>query len=236
MRRNDKVCVIIPAYNEARVIRGVVKKTSASIKQLFPHCEIVVVDDCSSDNTALEARSAGATVIKHLLNMGAGGATSTGMLYAQKQGFDIAVTLDADGQHDPEDAKRGISIALEQKTDLLIGSRLINSDGMSSAKQVGNRGLSFLTFILYGVMSTDSQSGLRVFSRRSIDTLRWKSTRYEFCSEMLWRAKQLGLVIDEYPIRAIYTDYSRAKGQSNWNALNLVRNMAKNRIMELLSE
>jgi hypothetical protein len=120
--------------------------------------------------------------------------------------------------------------------DLLIGSRLINSDGMSKVKALGNQGLSFITLILFGIKVTDSQSGLRIFSKRALSKLRWKTDGYEFCSEMLWRAKQQKLQIAEYPVRAIYTDYSKAKGQNNWNAFNIVKSLIKRRVVELFSE
>ena len=141
--------------------------------------------------------------------------------------------MDADGQHDPEDVLAGIRQSDSSDTDLLIGSRLINSEGMSRTKILGNKGLSFITYALFGINVTDSQSGLRVYSRKAIDNLDWKSTGYEFCSEMIWRAKQAGMVISEYPIKAIYTDYSRAKGQNNWNAINIVKRLFKQRLMEL---
>ena len=98
---------------------------------------------------------------------------------------------------------------------------------------LGNKGLSLITKLLFGINVTDSQSGLRIYSRRAIDNLDWKSTGYEFCSEMIWRAKQAGMTIGEYPIKAIYTDYSRAKGQNNWNAINIVKRLLKQRLTEL---
>lgn len=141
--------------------------------------------------------------------------------------------MDADGQHLPEDVVLGIKEAEAKQSDLLIGSRLINSEGMSKIKTLGNKGLSLITFMLFGINSTDSQSGLRVFSRNALENLRWKTSGYEFCSEMLWRAKQLDLAIDEYPITAVYTDYSKGKGQSNWNAINIVKSLMKRRIAEM---
>jgi hypothetical protein len=72
-----------------------------------------------------------------------------------------------------------------------------------------------------------------VFSGQALARLKWKTSGYEFCSEMLWRAKQLNLRIDEFPIKAIYTDYSKAKGQNNWNAINIVRSLMQRRIAEM---
>lgn len=230
---STKVTVVIPAYNEATVIKDVVKNITREMKKTPYDFTVVVVDDGSKDDTAQQAKKAGATVIEHILNSGAGGATATGLSFASQNGADYAVTMDADGQHLPEDVVLGIKEAEAKQSDLLIGSRLINSEGMSKIKTLGNKGLSLITFMLFGINSTDSQSGLRVFSRNALENLRWKTSGYEFCSEMLWRAKQLDLAIDEYPITAVYTDYSKGKGQSNWNAINIVKSLMKRRIAEM---
>ena len=230
-----RVCVVIPAYNEATVIGEVVK----SAREVFLKSkkaydiDIVVVNDGSKDETANEAKKGGAIVINHILNSGAGSATLTGLTYARQHNYDIAATMDADGQHAPDDVLEGIKSIDQGNADLLIGSRLIDSRGMSKIKVLGNKGLSLFTYLLFGINVTDSQSGLRIFSKRAIDGLQWKSTGYEFCSEMIWRAKQARMNVSEYPIKAIYTDYSRAKGQNNWNAINIVKRLCKQRIAEI---
>ena len=228
-----KVCIVVPAYNEAPVIAEVIataNKVFSKVKNY--HIDIVVVNDGSKDATSKKARTAGTIVIDHILNSGAGGATLTGLAYARQHAYDIAATMDADGQHAPTDVLEGIKQLEKQGVDLLIGSRLIDSAGMSKTKVLGNKGLSFITKLLFGVTVTDSQSGLRIYSHRAIETLDWQTNGYEFCSEMIWRAKQLGLSIAEYPIEAIYTDYSRSKGQNNWNAINIVRRLCKQRLVE----
>lgn len=230
-----RVCVVIPAYNEATVIGEVVK----SAREVFLKSkraydiDIVVVNDGSKDETANEAKKGGAIVINHILNSGAGSATLTGLAYARQHNYDIAATMDADGQHAPDDVLEGIKSIDQGNADLLIGSRLIDSRGMSKIKVLGNKGLSLFTYLLFGINVTDSQSGLRIFSKRAINGLQWKSTGYEFCSEMIWRAKQARMNVSEYPIKAIYTDYSRAKGQNNWNAINIVKRLCKQRISEI---
>jgi len=236
MNNKPKVAFIIPAYNEAIVIGSVIKELQRELKKTGMTYKIVVVDDGSRDKTALEAEKSGAYIIQHILNTGSGGATATGLSYAQQKGFDIAATLDADGQHDPRDVIKGVRLMQDSSKDLLLGSRLIDSDGMSRIKILGNKGLTVITYILFGINVTDSQSGLRIFSKNSLEKLKWKTSGYEFCSEMLWRAKQVGLVIDEYPIRAVYTDYSKSKGQNNWNAFKIVSSLIKQRAVEILGE
>ena len=226
--------VVIPAYNEAPVIKDVIEnaqkvfKTSKDCK-----IDIVLINDGSSDETSNNAKKTGVKVIDHVLNSGAGGATLTGLSYVRQNNYDIVATMDADGQHSPNDVLNGIKYLTKNKQDLVIGSRLINSDGMSKTKVLGNKGLSFITKILFGVNVTDSQSGLRVYSKNAIENLDWKSTGYEFCSEMIWRANQANMKISEYPIEAIYTDYSISKGQNNWNAINIVKQLFKQRLVEM---
>ena len=227
-----KVCVIIPAYNEEDVISSVIGDVKKEFQKTSYSYEIVVVNDGSVDQTANVAKKAGATVIQHILNSGAGSATATGLNYANQNGFEIVATMDADGQHLPKDVITGIKTMAQGNIDLLIGSRLIDSKGMSKVKILGNRGLSFITFLLFGIKVTDSQSGLRIFSKESLQKLRWKTSGYEFCSEMLWRANQQGLKIDEFPIKAVYTEYSISKGQNNWNAINIVKSLLIRRVME----
>jgi glycosyltransferase involved in cell wall biosynthesis len=237
MRKNGaplRVCVVMPAWNEAGVIGSVVSDAIKTFKKTPYSAEIVVVNDASKDETGNIARKNGATVINHILNSGAGGATATGLSYAEQQGFTIVATMDADGQHSAEDVLKGIDEIIKRDDDLLIGSRMIDSKGMSKTKIIGNKGLGIVTYILFGIDSTDSQSGLRIFSRRALKELRWKTSGYEFCSEMLWRAKQQKLRISEFPIRAIYTDYSKSKGQNNWNGINIVKSLLKRRVAELL--
>lgn len=232
MSNKSKVCIVIPAYNEEVVIKDVITGMRNELKKTNLSYEIIVINDGSKDATSLQAKKGGATVIDHILNSGAGGATATGLSYANQNGFDYAVTMDADGQHLSKDVIKGLNTAKQQGNDLLIGSRLIDNKGMSRVKILGNKGLSFITFALFGINVTDSQSGLRVFSKKALQTLRWKTSGYEFCSEMLWRAKQLGLNIAEYPIAAVYTDYSKSKGQNNWNAINIVKSLVRRRLIE----
>ena len=231
--KKARICVVIPAYNEAPAIKGVVKNVIKAMDKTPYTYEVVVINDSSIDQTAAEAKKGGATVVNHILNSGAGGATATGLSYAYQNNYDYAVTMDADGQHLPDDVVTGIQTAQAKNTDLLIGSRLIDSAGMSRAKIIGNKGLSMITYSLFGVRVTDSQSGLRIFSSHALKNLRWKTAGYEFCSEMVWRAKQLNLTISEYPITAVYTDYSKSKGQNNWNAINIIKSLVKRRFTEM---
>lgn len=238
MKRNIKrpeVLIVIPAYNEAKVIANVIGDTRKHLKNAGITADILVVNDCSLDKTTEKARIAGASVIPHILNTGAGGATQTGLVYAHLNDYSYVATMDADGQHSPEDVVKGLKLIKNSEADLLIGSRVVNTKNMSWAKRMGNAGLSIITFLLFGVRVGDSQSGLRFFSKKAIKELRWRSLGYEFCSEMLWRANQQRLIVREFPAKIIYTDYSKSKGQSNWNGVIILKRLVAQRIMEVFS-
>jgi glycosyltransferase involved in cell wall biosynthesis len=229
----SNLCLVIPAHNEQTAIGGVVKDSSSALKKSSHKVTVVVVDDASIDRTAENARKAGAIVVRHIINQGAGGATLTGLQFAKKRSFDYVITMDADGQHSPEDALNCLNETIKSESDLLIGSRLVGSDDMPRIKRFFTWGGSVLTFILFGVKVSDPQSGLRVFSKKTVEGLEWKSTGYEFCNEMLWRAKQAKLKISEYPIRVIYTEYSRSKGQNKWNSVHIIKSLIRQRVTEL---
>ena len=133
-----RVCVVIPAYNEGKVIKNVIKKARKEFEKTKHEIDIVLINDGSADNTADEAKKAGAKIINHILNSGAGGATATGLSFANQKKYDLAVTMDADGQHSPKDVISGIDFAIKNNIDLAIGSRLIDSRGMSRVKVLGH--------------------------------------------------------------------------------------------------
>ncbi len=235
----NRVAILLSAYNEATTLSRLISDLKAALKKGKIDANIVVVNDGSADKTAQIAKQAKTVLINHIMNSGQGAAVATGLAYAKQNNYNIVAAMDADGQHKPEDVIKGIkTIQKKRDIDLLIGSRLIDPSGMSAVKRLGNRGLTLITLVLFGVTVTDSQSGLRIFSKKAINQLTWKTDGYEFCSEMLWRAKQQGLSIGEYPIEAIYTDYSKSKtrGQNNWNGVHLVKTLLRHRLSEFISE
>ena len=229
---SNKIAIVIPTYNESKTIASVIKDIKKNIPKKSKY-NIIVVNDGSADDTAKIAQKNGAIVINHILNSGAGSATATGLSYAQQNNYTIAATLDADGQHSAKDLYKGIQIIQNNNIDLLIGSRLLNSKGMPKIKLIGNWGLSTITKVLFGVKVTDSQSGMRILSKNALNNLKWKTSGYEFCSEMLWRANKRKLIIKECPIKVIYSEYSKSKGQNNWNGINIAKSLIHRRIVEI---
>ena len=161
-------------------------------------------------------------VIRHISNRGGGAATKTGIEYAKLTGADTVVTFDADGQHDPYDIQKLIIPIIDKSADVVIGSRLKEKQKMPLDRFILNWFANLVTFILFGVASTDSQSGLRAFSKKATHLINFSGDRMDFSSEILLEAKKHDLKIIEVPTKAIYTSYSRAKGQKNTNSLSIL--------------
>jgi glycosyltransferase involved in cell wall biosynthesis len=232
-----KIAIILPAFNEAAVIGDVLDRLPPSIviNKTKYSVQIIVVNDASTDNTAkVVSLRKHVHLINHIVNSGAGAATRTGISYAKNIRVEYAATMDSDGQHDPNDVVRTLEAVVTQQADFIIGSRLIETTGMPWYRVIGNKGLSFITFLVFGVFVKDSQSGLRAFNKKALSQINYRSNGYAFCSEMIWRAKKEHLTIKEIPIQAIYTEYSLTKGQSNWGAVHIVSNLVKHRLMEFI--
>lgn len=209
-----KVAVIIPAWNESKHIYGVVKRT----KKI--HSDIIVVDDGSKDKTTEIAKSAGAIVLTHILNMGKGAAAKTGCDYAYKQGYDVMILMDADGQHLPEDIPRFLKEL--QKKDIVFGYREANKNA-PLVMTFGNWVLTTMSKLFFGMSLHDTQSGYRAFTRKAYKKIRWKSTDYAMESEMIYRAQ--GLRFTQIPIKRIYLD--NEKGTTVMHGIKIGWQMTK---------
>lgn len=216
-----KLAVVIPAYNEEKMIGQVV----AGLPKKLPGVKsiaVIVIDDGSSDRTFAASRAAGADcVLRHRINCGKGTATATGLTAARRLKADMVVTMDADGQHHPADIKKLIQPIIKKRADVVIGSRLLRSGGMPLVKIIGNRLMNTLTFIFSGQLVSDSQSGMKALSRQTLEKIQLNSSGYEIDSEIILEARQNNLKIKEIPIKVIYSDYSEIKGQNIFNAVNI---------------
>jgi glycosyltransferase involved in cell wall biosynthesis len=217
-----KLIVIVPAYNEARIIRKVLRSLIRALQKIG-YFEIVVVDDGSQDNTGQEARREKVTVLTHPINRGLGGALGTGLSYAKTQNFDIAVTFDADGQHCAADIKKVIRPLIKKQADVVIGSRTLKGGKQIPwDRRLIIWGSNLVTYFFFGIRSSDSQSGFRAFSSKALQKIKIKTQGMEVSSEFYGEIKRNRLRLAEVPIKVIYTPYSRKKGQSNLNALQVL--------------
>ena len=216
------LAIVIPAYNEEKNIGRVIAELPKKLVGV-KNISVIVVDDGSTDKTYKIASQNADVVLRHRLNLGAGSATVTGLKYAKD--FikpDIVLTMDSDGQHSSADIPRLISPILSGKADVVIGSRLINTKGMPKVKIVTNKIANIITYLFSGIMVSDSQSGMRAYNARSLTNIDIKTTGYEYCTEVFSEIKRLDLKLTEIPIKVIYSDYSKRKGQPIANSANIL--------------
>lgn len=213
--------IFLPAYNEGGVIGGVLEKLPTKLAGI-DRIQTIVVDDGSKDETSRVAREHGAVVARHRINRGVGLATITGIRVAQQLGTDILVMMDSDGQHAPEDLPKLLAPLLGKEADVVVGTRLVNPKGMPWIRRVGNKTMNFFLKVLAGVQTTDSQSGFRGFTIDALTKMELTTSGYEVHTEILVAARKAGLRVAEVPIKVIYTAYSKKKGQTITNALNVI--------------
>lgn len=221
-----KTFIVVPAYNEMKtivsVIRGLKKEGCKNI---------IVVDDCSTDETYKLASKEKVILLHHVINRGLGGALGTGIRAALEEGAEIIVTFDSDGQHNPKDIKRVTAQIIKGNADAVIGSRLLDTKGMPWYRVVQNFIGNIVTYFLFRVWTTDSQSGLRAFSRKAAEKIRIKTNRMEVSSEIIGEIGRNGLRFAEVPIKPIYTEYSLSKGQSLLVGIKTVLKLVLRKIM-----
>lgn len=174
------------------------------IRRILP--AVVVVDDGSVDRTATEARTAGAEVICHRETRGKGAALGSGWNLARNRGFKWALTMDGDGQHDPEDIPKFLGCAGDGTVDLVIGNRMADPGSMPWLRRVVNRWMSRRISKNAGVWLPDSQCGFRLVRMAAMDKISLETTHFEIESEQLWGFIRNGLSLKFVPIKTIYKD------------------------------
>ncbi len=165
-------CIVIPAYNAADTISAVIEECLAA------GLPLLVVDDGSSDDTALRAAGFPVEVKRHLVNRGKGAALRTGFAWALERGFTGVVTLDSDGQHDPTAILFLVRQAVESRTDILIASRSTQFNKMAGLRNSWNRFGVWCMRKRTGFEITDSQSGFRYYSARLLEDVKLTAGGY----------------------------------------------------------
>lgn len=200
-----KTLIIIPIYNESKVIKDIVKNLLD-----LGYENIVVVDDGSTDKTGDVIKKLPVIYIKHPINRGKGAAVKTGMEIAKELNAESIITMDGDGQHSSGDIKK-MTESLKDGCDVALGSRSLSSKDMPLKKIIANYIGNFTTWVFYGLWVSDSQSGFRAYSKKAISLIETKSDRYEYDGEVLSEIKRHKLSFAEVPIKTVYTEYSQSK-------------------------
>jgi len=216
-----KIFIVIPAYNEEKVIGKVI----SDIKK-EGYRNIIVVDDGSVDKSSEVAKKEGATVLRHVLNRGKGASTKTGLEYAKLKNADTVVTFDGDGQHNPKDIKKMIKKIIDGY-EVVLGSRFLNKKNkMPLFNRMANFFANILVFLVYEFWTSDSQSGFRAYSKKALSLINISSDRYEFDSEVIREIVRHKLKVTEVPIDVFYTSYSLSKKQKQ-NFINGIKTLIK---------
>ncbi|MGW0036805.1 glycosyltransferase family 2 protein [Gordonia sp. NPDC003376] len=216
---NEDVWLVIPVYNEAQVIADVVTEAAAT----FPN--IVCVDDGSRDDSAARIAATPAHLVRHPVNLGQGAAIQTGVEYARtRPGARFFVTFDADGQHRVDDVVAMIARLRTEPIDIIVGTRFAEgrSESVPLVRRMALRTIVFLSPRTRRLGLTDAHNGLRAFNRTVADQLDLLMSGMSHASEFVTLIDRNGWRVAEQPVTILYTDYSRAKGQSLINGVNIL--------------
>ncbi|HKS00328.1 MAG TPA: glycosyltransferase family 2 protein [Arthrobacter sp.] len=205
-------------YNEATVVGSVIE----SLLPTFPN--VVCVDDGSTDGSQEVARKAGAVVVQHPVNLGQGAGLQTGIEYAlQDPELDCIVTFDADGQHRVVDAQAMVARVLSGEADIVLGSRFLDDrTDVSRLKRLVLKTAAVQSKLATGMDLTDAHNGLRVLSASAASRIHLTQNRMAHASELVHQIAEMRLRWVEHPVEIIYTDYSKSKGQSLLNGVNIL--------------
>lgn len=219
--RSD-VAFVIPVYNEGPVVREVVER----VLEEYP--TVVCVNDCSRDDSAAQVAATKAYLVSHPINMGQGAALQTGFEFVRGlPDIRYVVTFDADGQHRLEDVAAMLHTIEERAVDIVLGSRFLGTEAvdMPAVKRVVLKAAIAFSNLTSGVKLTDTHNGLRVLSRKVIDSINLSIPGMAHASEFLEIIRDDKYSYAEIPVQIVYTDYSRSKGQSIINAVNIAFDM-----------
>jgi glycosyltransferase involved in cell wall biosynthesis len=214
----DDVWLVVPLFNEEAVIGDVVRDARRTFSN------IVVIDDGSSDKGADAAEAAGAVVVRHPVNLGQGAALQTGFEFARSvPSMRWVVTFDADGQHQVSDVLEMLEKARAEDLQVVFGSRFLDDrTSPSFLKKLVLRMAVGYTNLTTGTRLTDAHNGLRVMRRDVVEGLDITQNRMAHASELVEQIGAMKVRYAESPVHILYTDYSRAKGQSLWNSVNIL--------------
>lgn len=209
---------MVPLYNEAEVIEPV-------IRELTEHfVNVLCIDDGSTDDCANLAQSAGARVLRHPINLGQGAALQTGFDYVVSHpSATHAITFDADGQHRVSDALEMLELARRKRISVIFGSRFLDKRTKPGLKKRAVLKVAVLmTRAITGLRLTDAHNGLRVLSRETLEKIRLEQNGMSHATEIVHQIAVAKLAWKEYPVEVLYTEYSKRKGQSLLNSINIL--------------
>jgi len=220
LSQKPKIVVGVPAFNAEMTIAKVVVRTSRHVDG------VVVVDDGSSDDTALIAEKLGAKVIRHERNLGKGAALRDILDWGKASDADVLVTLDADGQHNPDELQRLVDPILKDEADLVVGSRRFSNEA-PAIRRLGGRVLDNITGVTVSGETVDAQSGYRAYSRKALEKVTATESGMGVDSEILMRAKDANLRILEVSVDVRYEGPATSTHNPVYHALDVFFSIIK---------
>lgn len=219
MNKAYHTTVIIPVYNDASSLRTVINGLNA-----HSYYNIIVVDDGSEQEILKEISDLRVHYIRHAVNLGQGAAIQTGFDHARNCHADIAVTFDADGQHDPADIAALIEPLIRDEADIVLGSRFLRqqSPNIPWTRKILLQCARIINWMFSGILLTDAHNGLRAMNRKSLFLMQITENRMAHASEMLFIIREHQLRHKEIGVNVRYTAYSKSKGQSGWESIRIL--------------
>ena len=213
-----KICLIIPAFNEAHIIKKVLEEL------IVLKYSIILVDDGSTDGTYQIASGYPIIPLRHRINLGQGAALETGMEAARIMNADFVIHFDADGQHDPADIELVLAPLQNAKADVVFGSRFLTREptGISWPRKMILKTARWVNYFITGILLTDAHNGLRALNKKALNTIHFQQPGMAHASEILYAVKNNSLRYAEIPVHIRYTPYSKKKGQGALGAVNIL--------------
>lgn len=220
MKLQNRVHIIIPCFNEEKVIKQNIKKV------LNEGYSVLVIDDGSTDNSIDEIKKTNASLIRHSINLGQGAAIETGLAYLRqiKDSFDFAITYDGDGQHSVADIAKLLKVQRKTHVNVVLGNRFGSNTKFNGGriKEVLLKTAARLSKVTIGVKVHDRHNGLRLFDKEAVLKIRIKESGYAHADEILRLILENDLRYCEAEVQILYSTYSKRKGQPLYNALNIM--------------
>ncbi|MFM8212277.1 MAG: glycosyltransferase family 2 protein [Actinomycetes bacterium] len=219
--QNKEVCILLPFFNEAKVLHDVI--SNLKNKDYY----VLGIDDGSNDNSWEIAKNSAMQVLRHPINLGQGSALQTGIDFVRlNPNFKYFVTFDSDGQHKVENIEHVLQPLIEDRADIVFGTRFQDDKTkFPFIKRIILQLAIKYTKLSTGVPLTDTHNGFRALNRKAINQINLSFSGMTHASEFVEKAGRAELRIKEVPVYILYTKYSKSKGQSIWNAINILTDL-----------
>ncbi len=227
MVENSSVFVVVPSFNEANQIRQTLEPL---IREGY---SVVLVDDCSTDDTQHVVRDLPIHYIRHPMNLGQGAALQTGMQYAVQAGAKFVLHFDADGQHDWREIPNMLQPLASGEADVALGTRFQRDEDIAAIPLMRRMVLRIAIMVngfMTGLWLSDAHNGFRAFTHNAASKIKMTENRMAHATEILSLIKQQNLRVKEVPVHIVYSNYSKAKGQSSLNSINILIDLILNKL------